>query len=289
MDILEKRDSRGRYIKGNMPYMTGKHHKESSNKKNHDSHLGMSPSFETRLKISKSSKNKIIPKEVTDKIVATRRKNNSYVHTKEQDEKIADTLRILHKLKITGTKLIPFKKWHVSSNGFQKGAHISRKTEFQKGNPTWNKNQKMEDLIPNYVNPFQGKKHTEEFKQKKRLQRLNQVFPNKDSLIERMLQEELIKRNIQFKKHVPLIGQPDIFIEPNVCIFADGTYVHGDLRKYGYDDLTMNGMTVKEKQLYDWNVTLKLTEQNYFVMRFWEKEIKSDIKSIGDEIEKIIK
>jgi len=131
--------------------------------------------------------------------------------------------------------------------------------------------------------------NTPEEKTKRRLRRLYQIFPKKDTLPERLIQEELTKRNITFAKHVPLIGQPDLFIEPNICIFADGDYVHGNLKLYKYDDITMCGLSVKDKQLKDWEVTLKLTEQNYFVLRFWETDIKKDIKSIGDRIENLIK
>ena len=118
-----------------------------------------------------------------------------------------------------------------------------------------------------------GKKHSKETKTKIKAARAKQVIPFRDTKIEIALQKELKRRKITFKKHVSLIGQPDIFIEPNVCIFADGDYWHNR----------------QGSQSHDLEVTRKLTEQNYFVLRFWGSEINKDIKSIGDRIEKLIK
>ena len=61
---------------------------------------------------------------------------------------------------------------------------------------------------------------------KLRQKRLHQIFPKKDTKIEIILQKELTKRDIPFVTHKALFGQPDIFIEPNICVFADGDYWH---------------------------------------------------------------
>jgi len=127
--------------------------------------------------------------------------------------------------------------------------------------------------------------NTPKHKALKRQQRLHQIFPKKDSKPEKILQAELIKRNIQFKKHVPLIGQPDIFIEPNICIFADGDYWHANPAKYKGTDLLIGNTLAKDKWNYDKSINKKLRNQNYNVIRFWEKEIKRDIKSIVDKLE----
>lgn len=99
--------------------------------------------------------------------------------------------------------------------------------------------------------------------------RLNQVIPSKDTKIEIKLQNELSKRNIKFTKHKPIIGQPDIFIEPNICIFADGDYWH-------------NLPTSKEK---DQKITNELKNLGYKVLRFWEHEIVNNIDNCINTIE----
>ena len=79
--------------------------------------------------------------------------------------------------------------------------------------------------------------------------------------IERKLQSELLQKRIEYKTQSSLTGRPDIFIEPNICIFADGDYWH-------------NKENHKKR---DFEVDTFLNEKNYIVLRFWEHEINSDI------------
>ena len=94
----------------------------------------------------------------------------------------------------------------------------------------------------------------------RRQARLKQVFPTKDSSIEVKLQQKLRENNIKFITHKMVLGQPDIFIEPNICIFADGNYWH-------------NLPNAQEK---DKKVTEELQKQGYMVLRFWEHEINNN-------------
>lgn len=103
-------------------------------------------------------------------------------------------------------------------------------------------------------NPFYGKTHSDEVKAK----RLLQVIPIKDTSIEVALQNALKEKGIEFEKHKPIFGQPDIFIEPNICIFADGDYWH-NLEK-------------SKKRDAEVNITLQL--MGYKVIRLWEHDIK---------------
>jgi len=81
---------------------------------------------------------------------------------------------------------------------------------------------------------------------------------------------ELKTKGVEFDKHVALVGQPDLFIKPNICVFCDGDYWH-------------NLPGSKEKDL---RVTKKLEDDGYKVLRFWEKDINSDINGCVAEIEK---
>lgn len=103
-------------------------------------------------------------------------------------------------------------------------------------------------------NPFYGKTHSDEVKAK----RLLQIFPMKDTSIEIALQKALKERGIEFETHKTIFGQPDIFIKPNICIFADGDYWHTIPKSIPRDKLV--------------NVTLQL--MGYKVLRFWEHDIK---------------
>ena len=67
-----------------------------------------------------------------------------------------------------------------------------------------------------------GQKPSLETRKKLSIARLKRVFPIQDTKIEIKLQNWLTEQGINFKTHYPILGQPDIFIEPNICIFAMG-------------------------------------------------------------------
>lgn len=73
-----------------------------------------------------------------------------------------------------------------------------------------------------------------------------------------------------FKTHVPLINLtvPDIYIEPNVVIYADGDYWH-------------NRPDTKNRDQY---VNRGLEKAGYKVFRFWEHEIKSDVSKCVQQV-----
>lgn len=96
----------------------------------------------------------------------------------------------------------------------------------------------------------------------------------KDASIEVKLQKGLTNENINFKTHIPLEGQPDIFIEPDICIFADGNYWHNFPHGRNRDKL----------------VTKILLQKGFKVLRFWESEINKNfsdcIQNIKQELTK---
>ena len=88
--------------------------------------------------------------------------------------------------------------------------------------------------------------------------RLSQTFPKKDSLPERILQRALKFAEISYETHKKIMGQPDIFIEPNVCIFVDGDYWHS---------------TPKQKKR-DKAVNKFLKKEGYRIIRLTEFDIE---------------
>ncbi|HVC58174.1 MAG TPA: DUF559 domain-containing protein [Candidatus Acidoferrales bacterium] len=110
---------------------------------------------------------------------------------------------------------------------------------------------------------FKGRRLSESTKEKIRQRRLRQVLPTKDTLIELLLQRELSTKGIEYQKHKPILGQPDIFIEPNICIFADGSYWHMLPKVIKRDQIVNNGLTSK----------------GYTVIRFGEEDIKNNLNA----------
>ena len=101
-----------------------------------------------------------------------------------------------------------------------------------------------------------------------------QKFPLKNTSIEIALFSELASRNIPFEKHKSVLGrtQPDAFIEPNICVYADGDYWH-------------NRPEVKEK---DERINEVLPQAGFKVLRYTETEINENVEGVVDEIEEVI-
>jgi len=204
---------------------------------------------------SKTHKNKVVSKETREKMRVAK---SGIIQS--------DKTKLKRRLALKGQKRTAQTKEKQSIRAFARGTPWSWINAARKANT--------------------GRKLSDEHKRKMRIWKANVADKFKDTKIELALQQELTKRNIQFKKHVPLIGQPDIFVEPNICIFADGDMYHAHPDKYKADDIVPKiNMFAKDKWEYDKNITNILLEQNYKVLRFWERDINKSAGSACDSIE----
>src|SRR5574337_583262 len=76
-----------------------------------------------------------------------------------------------------------------------------------------------------------GVLHTEHTKEQMRKARSNQIFPKKDTKIEKMMQIALSLNGIKWTKQKlfendQFYHRVDLFIEPNICVECDGDYWH---------------------------------------------------------------
>lgn len=90
----------------------------------------------------------------------------------------------------------------------------------------------------------------------------------KETAIELKLQEVLRELEIEFETQKPLIGVTvaDIFVYPNIAIFADGDYWHKDIK------------------FRDQEKTKSLEKHHYVVLRLTETEINNSIDSVKEKI-----
>jgi len=218
---------------------------------------------ETKRKISESSKGRSHSKETKRKISESNKgKNSGKIPTVETRLKIGKSN--------TG------KKHTIESK--------KKMSEAKKG---------KKNSMYGKTSPNKGKKTSIEIRRKISEARAHQVLPKKDTKPEKYLQRLLEEKNIQFETHrnyvlrgVRILGQPDIFIEPNIVIFVDGDYWHCNPNDYFYrgklepgfksDDSIPGKKFAQDKWTSDKNMNDKLKEKNFIVLRFWQSELETN-------------
>lgn len=114
---------------------------------------------------------------------------------------------------------------------------------------------------------------------------------NKDSKIEILLRKELWNRGLRYRKNVKkILGKPDLaFIGKKIAIFCDSEFWHGydwENRKKDFKSHQDFWITKIERNIArDKEVTEMLQQQGWIVLRFWGKEIQSDVSRCADIIE----
>lgn len=190
-----------------------------------------------------------------------------------------------HKIKISesskgeknhnfGKRLLEETKRKMKKNNarFWLGKHKSKETKI-----------KMSESHKGKKGYWFGKHRSEETKRKCREKRKFIVIPFKDTKPETKLQEALTSKNIMFRKHEPITGQPDIFIKPNICVFVDGCFWHSCPVHFNLE----NEYAIKRKTRDEY-VNKTLSENGYKVLRFWECEINTGIENCVKKFMKFI-
>ena len=124
-----------------------------------------------------------------------------------------------------------------------------------------------------------GKIMSEETRKKMSISATNS--PNKiykNTSIEIKLQNLLKDNGIEFETNYPILGRPDIFIKPNIAIFADGCYWH-KCPECGFKE------GIRKENETDQRVTRELQSRGYVVIRLWEHEIKANISVLNQKIQ----
>ena len=118
---------------------------------------------------------------------------------------------------------------------------------------------------------------------------------SKDTRPELLLRHALWRRGLRYRVSVKTLpGKPDIvFTRAKIAIFCDGDYWHGHnwaLRGIpsledelaGYSEYWQNKIKYNIKR--DKENTVKLEDDGWTVLRFWESDIKKNIDKCVDEI-----
>ena len=93
----------------------------------------------------------------------------------------------------------------------------------------------------------------------------------KETGIELKLQGLLAEMSIEFVTQKPILGVTiaDLFVYPNVALFADGKYWHH---------------STEEQENKDRSITMKLKKAGYVVLRLEEDEINKNIDEVRKKV-----
>lgn len=134
-------------------------------------------------------------------------------------------------------------------------------------------------------------KKTEKLSRSENMRRIK----SKDTSIEIRLRKELWKRGLRYRKNVKSIyGKPDIvFIGKKLAVFADSEFWHGkQLLEGKYIPKTNTEYWIKKITRNierDKEVNIKLQNEGWNILRFWEKDIKKNVSQCADIIEATLK
>lgn len=109
---------------------------------------------------------------------------------------------------------------------------------------------------------------------------------NKDTSIELLLRRALFKRGVRYRKNVKsILGTPDIAIKKyKLLIFCDGDFWHGnDLHNIKSHSKFWN-QKIKRNQERDLEYTIRLRDDGWTVLRFWESEIRTDLEKCVQQV-----
>jgi DNA mismatch endonuclease Vsr len=120
-----------------------------------------------------------------------------------------------------------------------------------------------------------------------------QAVKNKDTDIELALRRELWSRGLRYQKNAKdVTGKPDIvFKRKRIAVFCDSEFWHGydwENKKYEIKSRQEFWFPKIERNMQrDREVTQALQDGGWIVLRFWGKEIKSDLKTCADIIQRV--
>jgi DNA mismatch endonuclease (patch repair protein) len=258
--------------KNRIGYWKGKKLSEETKEKIRLARIGTKHTEKTKLKMSQKRKGK-----------------NHPLYGKHHSKESLLKMRLAHKGQKSywiDKKRPPFsEEWKNKMSLSHIGKYHLEETKNKISNSHKRKNRSNEHIqnIKKYHNLPEIKERHRQFMIKRRP---FIKIPFKDSSIEIIMQKGLREKGIVFETHNPIIkGIPDIFIKPNICVFADGDWYHGYIYQQKQQNLSEYWQNhFKNKIEKDKQVTKQLISEGFIVLRFWEHEIKKNTEECIDTI-----
>ena len=108
----------------------------------------------------------------------------------------------------------------------------------------------------------------------------------KDTSIELLLRRALFKRGVRYRKNVKsILGTPDIAIKKyKLLVFCDGDFWHGRQYHGVKNHESYWNEKIKRNRERDLEYTIRLRDEGWTVIRFWESEIRTDVDGCVDKV-----
>ena len=108
----------------------------------------------------------------------------------------------------------------------------------------------------------------------------------KDTTIELTLRRALYKRGVRYRKNVKtILGTPDIAIKKyRLLVFCDGDFWHGNSYHSVKSHKQFWDEKIKRNRERDLEYTIRLRDEGWTVLRFWESDIKNNIDDCIQQI-----
>ena len=108
----------------------------------------------------------------------------------------------------------------------------------------------------------------------------------KDTSIEVIFRKALWHRNVRFRKNCKhILGTPDIAIKKyRLIVFLDGDFWHGRYYHGVRNHKKFWDEKIKRNRERDLEYTIRLRDEGWIVLRFWEREIRNDLDRCVDTV-----
>lgn len=113
----------------------------------------------------------------------------------------------------------------------------------------------------------------------------------KDTSIEIIFCKALWHRGIRYRKNCKdILGTPDVAIKKyKLAIFCDGDFWHGKEYHGVKSHQKFWDEKIKRNRERDLEYTIRLRDEGWIVLRFWESDIRNDVEKCINEVIEIIK
>lgn len=108
----------------------------------------------------------------------------------------------------------------------------------------------------------------------------------KDTSIEVLFRKALWHKGVRYRKNVKsIIGTPDVVIKKyRLVVFCDGDFWHGKEYHGVKSHKKFWDEKIKRNRERDLEYTIRLRDEGWTVLRFWESDIRNDVDGCVDKV-----